>query len=80
MTTTQKGATAAQGWYLFLFLLGFTLGPAGLYGLGWPVSLIGFGMLAASFAGFRSIKEPPAPRAEAREEAPAVGTRAVKSY
>jgi hypothetical protein len=79
MATTQKGATTAQGWYLFLFLLGFTLGPAGLYGLGWPVALIGFGMLAASFAGFRSIKDPPAPLAETRE-APAVGTHAVKSY
>ena len=31
------GATSAQGWYLFVFMVGFTLGPAGLLALGWPV-------------------------------------------
>jgi len=50
------GATSAQGWYLFLFLVGFTLGPAGLFALGWPVALLGFALLAASFVGLRSIK------------------------
>jgi len=53
------GSTAAQGWYLFLFLVGFTLGPAGLVALGWPVAIIGFVMIAASLAGFHAIKEPP---------------------
>jgi hypothetical protein len=51
------GSTSAQGWYLLAFLCGFTLGPAGLYALGWPVALVGFGLLAIAFAGFRSIKE-----------------------
>ena len=52
------GATSAQGWYLFMFIVGFTLGPAGLFALGWPVALIGFAILAAGLVGFRSIKEP----------------------
>ncbi len=52
------GATSAQGWYLFVFLVGFTLGPAGLAGLGWPVAIAGFVMMAGALAGFRSIKEP----------------------
>ena len=55
------GSTSQQGWYLFVFIVGFTLGPAGLAGLGWPVALVGFGMIAASFMGFRSIKEPAVP-------------------
>ena len=54
------GSTSAQGWYLFAFLLGFTLAPAGLVALGWPVALLGFGLLALSFGGFRSIKQPAA--------------------
>jgi hypothetical protein len=53
------GSTAAQGWYLFLFLVGFTLGPAGLVALGWPVAIIGFVMIAASLVGFHAIKGPP---------------------
>ena len=53
------GSTAAQGWYLFLFLVGFALGPAGLVALGWPVAIIGFVMIAASLMGFRAIKGPP---------------------
>jgi hypothetical protein len=54
------GATSAQGWYLFAFILGFTLAPAGLFALGWPVTLVGFALLAVAFGGFRSIKEPAA--------------------
>jgi hypothetical protein len=65
------GATSAQGWYLFLFIVGFTLGPAGLFALGWPVALVGFAILAASFAGFRSIKNPVPPEAQSAERAPA---------
>jgi hypothetical protein len=52
------GATSKQGWYLFIFIVGFTLGPAGLAGLGWPIALIGFGLMVAALVGFRSIKEP----------------------
>jgi hypothetical protein len=52
------GSTSAQGWYLLAFLLGFTLAPAGLVALGWPVALLGFALLALSFGGFRSIKQP----------------------
>ena len=55
------GSNSQQGWYLFLFIVGFTLGPAGLFALGWPAALIGFALLAASFAGFRAIKQPAAP-------------------
>jgi len=55
------GSNSQQGWYLFLFIVGFTLGPAGLFALGWPVAFIGFALLAAAFAGFRSIKEPAVP-------------------
>jgi hypothetical protein len=52
------GSTAAQGWYLFLFLVGFTLGPAGLVAIGWPVAIIGFVMIGAALWGFHAIKEP----------------------
>jgi len=52
------GATAAQGWYLFLFMVGFTLGPAGLFALGWLAALIGFAMMAVALGGFLSIKQP----------------------
>jgi hypothetical protein len=52
------GSTSAQGWYLFAFILGFTLGPAGLFALGWPVALVGFVLMLVAFAGFHSIKEP----------------------
>ena len=52
------GSTSAQGWYLFIFIVGFTLGPAGLFALGWPIALIGFALVAVSLVGFRSIKEP----------------------
>ena len=77
------GATSKQGWYLFTFMVGFTLGPAGLLALGWPIALIGFGLMVAALAGFYSIKEPvtPGPTAVrsghrvARAESPA-----AKSY
>ena len=50
------GANSKQGWYLFLFLLGFTFLPAGLAYLGMLVALAGLVMLIASCAGFYSIK------------------------
>jgi hypothetical protein len=54
------GSTSAQGWYLFLFMVGFTLGPAGLFALGWPIALIGFALMAGALVGFRNTKEPAA--------------------
>ena len=61
------GSTSAQGWYLFIFMVGFTLGPAGLFALGWPIALIGFVLVAVALAGLRSIKES-APEAALRME------------
>ena len=77
------GATSAQGWYLFVFIVGFTLAPAGLFALGWPVAIVGLVLLGVAFRGFRSIKEPAANgRAGARRErAPAsLGAHAAKSF
>jgi hypothetical protein len=74
------GATSAQGWYLFTFILGFTLAPAGLFALGWPIAIAGFALLAVSLGGFRSIKEPAASgRAEPQRAPASVGARAAKS-
>lgn len=77
------GATSSQGWYLFVFLVGFTLGPAGLFALGWPVALLGFALMALALGGFRSIKTPvvngPASAEPARVTSQ-VGQRAAKSY
>ena len=65
------GSTSAQGWYLFMFIVGFTLGPAGLFALGWPVALIGFGLVVAALVGFRNIKEPAAEASLRMENKPA---------
>ena len=65
------GATSAQGWYLFIFIVGFTLGPAGLFALGWPIALIGFALIAVALAGFRSIKEPDSEESVGLEKKPA---------
>jgi hypothetical protein len=77
------GATSKQGWYLFTFIVGFTLGPAGLLALGWPVALIGFGLMVAALAGFYSIKEPVTPGSvtvrSSHHAAPAE-SRAAKGY
>jgi len=75
------GSTSAQGWYLFSFILGFTLTPAGLVYLGWPVALVGLGLLAVSLAGFYSIKPATSGRPGAeRQRVPAsVGARAANS-
>jgi hypothetical protein len=76
------GSTTAQGWYLLTFLLGFTLTPAGLFALGWPISLLGLLLIALAFGGFRSIKEPasgPADKDRARMN-PTVAARAANSF
>jgi hypothetical protein len=64
------GATASQGWYLFTFLVGFTLAPAGFVALGWPVALVGLVLMVGALAGFVSIKEPANRGPSAREYAP----------
>jgi hypothetical protein len=78
------GATSKHGWYLFLFIVGFTIGPAGLVYLGWLVALVGFAMMGAALAGFYSIKEPAtSPQAKGNERRPmpsAVGAQAGKNY
>jgi membrane-bound ClpP family serine protease len=50
------GANSQQGWALFLFLIGFTLLPAGLFALGGLVAIIGLICLIISFAWFVKIK------------------------
>ena len=50
------GANSKQGWYLFLFILGFTFLPAGLAYLGPILSLLGLVCLIASLVGFHRIK------------------------
>jgi hypothetical protein len=52
------GATSEQGWCLFVLMVGFVLGPAGLYALGWPVGLVGFALMATALWRFHAIKEP----------------------
>ncbi len=76
------GATSSQGWYLFVFMVGFTLGPAGLLALGWPVALLGFALMALALGGFRSIRKAAVDGPASAERTPAapVGQRAAKSY
>ncbi|MBF6569455.1 MAG: hypothetical protein IVW54_11350 [Candidatus Binataceae bacterium] len=50
------GANSKQGWFLFLFLLGFCFLPAGLVFLGPIFSLGGLVCLIASAVGFYQIK------------------------
>jgi hypothetical protein len=50
------GANSKQGWYLFLFLIGFTFLPAGLAYLGPLFSLVGLACLIISAVGFYRIK------------------------
>lgn len=76
------GATSSQGWCLFVFMVGFVLGPAGLVVLGWPVALSGFALMALALGGFRRAKGRAVdwpPGAERTPVAP-VGQRAAKSY
>jgi hypothetical protein len=74
------GATSSQGWCLFIFIVGFTLGPAGLAGLGWLVALVGFALMAVALAGFVSIKNPAVSGPASAQELPQAGKRAAKSY
>ncbi len=50
------GANTKQGWYLLLFLVGFTFLPAGLFALGPVFTIVGLVCLAASAVGFMRIK------------------------
>jgi len=51
------GSNSSQGWYLFTFLVGFTLGPAGMFALGWTVAVVGIALIVVAFVGLRTIKE-----------------------
>jgi membrane-bound ClpP family serine protease len=50
------GANSQQGWSLFLFLLGLTFLPAGLFALGPLFAIAGLACLIASAAWFVKIK------------------------
>lgn len=50
------GANSKQGWYLFIFLLGFTFLPAGLAYLGPIFDIFGLACLVVSVIGFIQIK------------------------
>jgi len=50
------GANSQQGWALFLFLLGFTFLPAGLFALGPIFAIAGLACFIASAAVFIKIK------------------------
>jgi membrane-bound ClpP family serine protease len=50
------GAHSQQGWALFLFLLGFTFLPAGLFSLGPVFAVIGLGCLIAGLIWCYKIK------------------------
>lgn len=50
------GAISKQGWFLFLFLIGFTFLVAGLAYLGAIFAIAGLAALIGSLVGFYSIK------------------------
>ncbi len=50
------GANSKQGWFLFLFLIGFTFLVAGLAYLGFIFALAGLVILIISLVGFYRIK------------------------
>ena len=50
------GANSKQGWFLFLFLIGFTFLTAGLAYLGFIFALGGLVCLIASLVGFLQIR------------------------
>ena len=50
------GANSKQGWFLFLFLIGFTFLVAGLAYLGFIFAVAGLACLIASLVGFYQIK------------------------
>jgi hypothetical protein len=50
------GANSKQGWFLFLFLIGFTFLVAGLAYLGFIFALAGLGCLIVAMVGFHQIR------------------------
>jgi len=50
------GANSRQGWFLFMFLIGFTFVVAGLAYLGLVFALVGLAFLIASLVGLHQIK------------------------
>lgn len=73
------GANSKQGWYLFLFLIGFTFIPAGIAYLGFLFTLVGLACLIASLVGFYQIKplEHGQPQANLQSVAAPVGSPAT---
>ncbi len=63
------GANSKQGWYLFLFLIGFTFLPAGLVYLGFVFALVGLACLIVSVVGFYQIRPLEFGNAEAKPHA-----------
>ncbi len=50
------GANSKQGWFLFMFLIGFTFLVAGFAYLGVVFALVGLAFLIASLVGLHQIK------------------------
>ncbi len=50
------GANSRQGWFLFIFLIGFTSVVAGFAYLGFTFALLGLAFLIASLVGLHQIK------------------------
>ncbi len=71
------GANSKQGWYLFLFLIGFTFVPAGLVYLGFLFTLVGVACLVVSLIGFYQIK--PLEHGESRDDLQSVGATATSA-
>jgi membrane-bound ClpP family serine protease len=70
------GANSKQGWFLFLFLIGFTFVVAGLIYLGVIFALVGLAFLIASLVGLHQIK--PLEHGEMPQQAAAPPATAAK--
>ncbi len=71
------GANSKQGWFLFLFLIGFTFLVAGLAYLGFVFTLVGLVALIASLVGFHQIK--PLEDSDPQETSSTAAPSAVKA-
>jgi uncharacterized membrane protein YhaH (DUF805 family) len=70
------GANSKQGWFLFLFMIGFTFLVAGFAYLGVIFALVGLALLIASLVGLHQIK--PLEYGEMPERAAAPATTSAK--
>ncbi len=71
------GANSKQGWFLFLFMIGFTFLVAGLAYLGFVFGLAGLVCLIAALIGFHQIK--PLENDEQESSAASTAPSAVKA-